>query len=456
MHFESQDIDKEKLQTNREIIQYFLYLKTYGNKKVNLRRYVQVVMKVICEVWQNANIPILGTTTIRKMLVRLLNSYSSLLKKPRKYNNESYWNKLFRISQCKCSIEMGSECICPENKKIPKNLIRFFIDQCGPRHLNLNNINLDNIDNIDNMADQTTFISTLERSPKTVSYAPDEDELNEYEYENISQDDEQLQVSDITLKNYALALDRTDTSDRFGSLLATTLLKDLKISIASKVCKDNEAINQKIFKYLDDLIIDKNKIRRERAKVRAETKAASTNNSVLKCISYDGKKDMTLKKHKSQNQGRSYKTNEEHITIVKEPGSKFVGYTTPESGTGLQIQKAIVNFLVSEGYSMNYLVAINCDGTAVNTGYKTGVNACMEKYLQRPLQWNVCLFHFNELPLKTLLINLIGKQVGPGIWNGEFGTELLSCNQYPVSFSYFLFYFCHKHLFNLILGRKWI
>lgn len=57
----------------------------------------------------------------------------------------------------------------------------------------------------------------------------------------------------------------------------------------------------------------------------------------------------------------------------------------------------------------------------------------MERFLQRPLQWNVCLFHFNELPLKTLVTHMHGKQVGPGIWPGEFGSELLSCEQSHVS-----------------------
>lgn len=33
MHFQSCDIDRTKLQTNREVIQYFLYLKTNDNKK---------------------------------------------------------------------------------------------------------------------------------------------------------------------------------------------------------------------------------------------------------------------------------------------------------------------------------------------------------------------------------------------------------------------------------------
>lgn len=57
----------------------------------------------------------------------------------------------------------------------------------------------------------------------------------------------------------------------------------------------------------------------------------------------------------------------------------------------------------------------------------------MERFIQRPLQWNVCLLHFNELPLKSLVTHIYGKQVGPGIWPGEFGSEILTCEQYQVS-----------------------
>lgn len=71
-----------------------------------------------------------------------------------------------------------------------------------------------------------------------------------------------------------------------------------------------------------------------------------------------GKKDKTLKECTYMNQIRLSKTTEEHITIVKEPESVFVGYATPINGTGVEIQKAIVNFLNSEGYSLDYLVAM--------------------------------------------------------------------------------------------------
>lgn len=147
---------------------------------------------------------------------------------------------------------------------------------------------------------------------------------------------------------------------------------------------------------------------------------------------------------------------EEHITLVKEPGSKFIGFTTPIDGTGEEIQRSITNFMSEENYCMDHLVAINCDGAAVNTGYKKGVNVCMERHLQRPLQWNVCLFHFNELPLKALLTHFYGKQKGPGTWSGEFGDDILHCEKRHVSLVYYYdFYYIIVIKFEFGLSTKY-
>ncbi|GBN82106.1 hypothetical protein AVEN_111204-1 [Araneus ventricosus] len=45
------------------------------------------------------------------------------------------------------------------------------------------------------------------------------------------------------------------------------------------------------------------------------------------------------------------------------------------------------------------LILLGCDGTVVNTGVFNGVIHRLELKLQRPIQWIICLLHFNELPL---------------------------------------------------------
>ena len=72
-------------------------------------------------------------------------------------------------------------------------------------------------------------------------------------------------------------------------------------------------------------------------------------------------------------------------------------------------------------------MAIGCDGTAVNTGRKNGVIVLLEKYLNRPLQWFVCLLHANELPLRHLFFNLDGCTTGPNSFSGSIGKQLDKC-----------------------------
>ena len=59
------------------------------------------------------------------------------------------------------------------------------------------------------------------------------------------------------------------------------------------------------------------------------------------------------------------------------------------------------------------LYSISCDGTNVNTGNMNGINVQMEKYLNHPLQWNVCLLYCNELPLQHLIKEIDGSTTGP-------------------------------------------
>lgn len=96
----------------------------------------------------------------------------------------------------------------------------------------------------------------------------------------------------------------------------------------------------------------------------------------------------------------------------------------------------MLNFLAKENYSLDHLVAVNCDGTNTNTGWRGGAIPLIERHLKRPLQWFVCLFHFNELPLKALITKLVGPTKGPGIWPDEFGQEILKCETYAVSVNF--------------------
>ena len=67
------------------------------------------------------------------------------------------------------------------------------------------------------------------------------------------------------------------------------------------------------------------------------------------------------------------------------------------------------------------LQAIGGDSTNVNTGWKGGAIAHLERLLGRKLIWLICALHTNELPLRHLMIQLDGKTVSNNKFSGPVG-----------------------------------
>ena len=99
------------------------------------------------------------------------------------------------------------------------------------------------------------------------------------------------------------------------------------------------------------------------------------------------------------------------ISLIEEPGSQYIGHTTPASGSAENITDSVVSFV--KRVILNNLVAVGCDGTNVNTGSLGCTIALTEKELHKPLQWLVCQLHANERPLRDLLKHLDGETSGP-------------------------------------------
>lgn len=99
---------------------------------------------------------------------------------------------------------------------------------------------------------------------------------------------------------------------------------------------------------------------------------------------------------------------EEHISLIKEPGSIYLGHITPTSGTSKAIVKEITDYFSKHEKSLSDLLAIGCDGTNVNVGKYGGIIRLLEKQIKKPLQWIVCLLHMNELPLRHLFAYIDG------------------------------------------------
>ena len=130
--------------------------------------------------------------------------------------------------------------------------------------------------------------------------------------------------------------------------------------------------------------------------------------------------------------GRIYRTlmcsgrkriQQERIVIISEPGSQYVDHFSPISGKAHDIARHMILFIRATN-SEDTIRAIGADGTAVNTGCKNGVISLIEKDLNRPLQWIICMFHLNELPLRHLFKMLDGSTSGPNTYKGIIGSAI--------------------------------
>lgn len=233
---------------------------------------------------------------------------------------------------------------------------------------------------------------TVKRQPskqvETVTNKPEDS----CEDESVEDDDQYLPFSSteklpwqmrVKLKAKSLHCDRYGVSERAAAAIASSVLEDIGL------ITDTEASN----------VIDRYKIRRERYRSRKSLQANQLNTDQLHGIYFDGRKDdtMVIERIESKQFRRTIK--EEHYSIIKEPGSVYLGYVSPNSDSSKDIVTSITARLAEQGVSLEYLDVIGCDGTNTNTGWKGGAIRQLEVYLGRPLQWAVCLLHFIAISL---------------------------------------------------------
>lgn len=123
---------------------------------------------------------------------------------------------------------------------------------------------------------------------------------------------------------------------------------------------------------------------------------------------------------------------EEHVSVISEPGSNYLGHVSPSSGSAEDIKTALWDLITDRNINKSKLSAIGCDGMVVNTEKNAGVIRLLEMELGRPLQWVICQLHCNELPLRHILEHLDGATTGPRSFSGPIGKSLSNCEQLPI------------------------
>ncbi|CAH1108696.1 unnamed protein product [Psylliodes chrysocephalus] len=132
---------------------------------------------------------------------------------------------------------------------------------------------------------------------------------------------------------------------------------------------------------------------------------------IVKALYFDGQKDKSLTHNKK---GDKYYYNtiseKEHISLVKEPGSIYLGHLALLFGAAILIKDVILDFYNRKEILIESLIAVGCDGTNDNTETNAGIIRLLEIAINRPLQWFI--------PLRHLLIQLNGVIQGPKAFSG--------------------------------------
>lgn len=176
-------------------------------------------------------------------------------------------------------------------------------------------------------------------------------------------------------------------------------------------------------------VIDKIKVRRSREKIREEqTNRLSFEG--IQALYFDGRTDDTLKK----TENKALKTTkEEHISFVQQPNSFFIRHKSIPNKKGVTMSNCIQNFVEEKKICERDIKAVGCDGTVANTGHKAGAIRLVEVSWKRPLQWNICMLHMLELPLRALVTQLDGPTTGPNSYSGPLGKRMKACDNLDIA-----------------------
>jgi len=406
-------------------------------KEPTFSEIAEVVTKRIENLWCKASLPVISHQKILEKMRLCHDRYRNILKPYKsRHQDPKYQAKideyiaetkaqLFDISTCKClDIDF---CKCQKDRKVPLAERHFLVNQRTSRTMMIGRVDvkmtksirkkaarkMKNLDRSSSDKKTNNFKISQQSHTTSESEISDEEQSVVFDKEPPKLDKQNNIAGDsqmpANLASLARECDRRGVSDRCAAALATAVLQDVGM------IKDNDY----------SMVIDRSKVRRERIKIRKQLQTSAVKE--VSGLYFDGRKDKTRIQVRK---GRKYYpkiVSEEHISLVCEPNSQYLGHTTPESGSSKSIQTSIANFLKINQIQSNNLVAIGCDGTAVNTGPLGGVICLLERQLGRPVHWFVCMLHGNELPLRHLMQNIDGVTHGPQAFSGVIGKALVNC-----------------------------
>ena len=270
-----------------------------------------------------------------------------------KFKEESRF--LFDVAACKCS--MFTDCNCPKESKVPFKEQTFLADQRTKRLMCIGSLDLQETKKLQARAERKTkeflrsskFTASCSSQPdgdepsSTSTFLEDDEAMDEDKEPEPDDYDYNYNPGPSTSSSLQMRRKLTNTaliSQRFGVSLQATA------AIASSVLHDVGLVSESD----TSLVIDKNKIARERYRTMQELKSESSDidNDHLTGLYFDGRREKTLSTEKEDDKYYQRTILEEHYSLVKEPGSSCVGHVTPASGSSLAIAESIYDYITAE------------------------------------------------------------------------------------------------------------
>jgi hypothetical protein len=328
----------------------------------------KVLATLIQGIWAKAGIPAIKcSATLAKRIQKLYsdanefkktttNCSTSYMKRKEEY--EEKLAKLFDIAACKCT--NFNDCYCSIEKKTPLMEQDFLRDQRSERKLVIGPIDVCTSKNLKrklkiqvskqkgfnfeekmevNIDSSCVTPATPRRqnavcgpsgsANRTLATEASVAPLPSADVSYSTPRSQKSTTPRVKLTAVSKIADRYSVSDTVAAALCSAAVLDL-------------GCNEQVF--------DRNKIRRERAKVRSRSQEGLTTD--ITSLYFDGKKDIT----NVQEGNSKRRINEEHISLIAEPDSEYMGHVTPASGTAEDITQSIIHFFNEK----------NIDGTAIH------------------------------------------------------------------------------------------
>lgn len=418
-------LPESQLPTCADICRAYSWRQRYSDQDSGVHERIRLLAEQVQQIYSKASIPTVELYSITLHIRRLIDNVTQLEKYPMsKRSSLSFqqkvnsFQKLFDVCTCKCfdaGIRERNSCKCPQLLKIPLMEWDFWIDQKTDRKMYVGVVDKESTRQLKNRLQRKRSLpaNNNDTSKLTVSAAESQDIFHDatdsaqtddsFDEQDLSSDDGgTMDQNRLQYPELCKAIDRCKVSNRDACMIVNAVLKDMNL-------------------FSPKTIIDPAKLRRQRQLWRKIAIKDHTAVCVkMNCIGFDGKKDSTLVAMAD----RKRTICEEHYTITSFPGNTYVDHVTPESSKAEDVCKEILS-VITETESVTTLQAVVCDGTNNNTGKCNGIIRKLEMALNRPLQWLICLLHFNELPFRKIL-SVIDKAIttGPSTSTGIISSQL--------------------------------